>query len=376
LKIEVYDRIGEVPQERWDALLEGRSLTFSHAFWELLERSGMDNFRCRHVLLSHDSGQACALATVYSTTTDIAIFAPPWLRGLLVSIRRIFPHFLKLRMLECGTPVTLNSPPFVVAEGADTHEVIAALHQWLHATARTEGHWVIVVRDFEPDAAPLLAHFVALGYHTAGGLPNAYLDIAWSTWEDYLASMQSYYRSKLLKRLRTAEEARMRHELVEEFAGLADTLFRQWLVVHESAVEFQREVLTPGFYRELAERMGKRSKVLLFYSGDQLIGHALLLHDGDLLRWLYFGRNQAANDGLYLYAGNAVIDTAIRLRVKRLEMGLTTYPIKQDLGARLAPIQLALRSPSRFIHLFVGTVYRLLNRTPRMRNKRIFKALS
>ena len=376
METEVFDRIGDVPQERWDALLDGRSLTFSHAFWELIEHSGMDDFRCRYVLFRHASGRTCALATVYSTTTDIAIFAPPWLRGLLASIRRMFPHFLKLRMLECGTPVTLNSPPLVIADRADSDEVISRLHQWLQATARSEGHWIVVVRDFEPDAAPLRALFERLGYHMAQGLPNAYLDIAWPTWEDYLASMQSYYRSKLLKRLRTAQEALMRHELVEDFAGLAETLFRQWRVVHESAVEFQREVLTPGFYREFAERMGPQSKVLLFYGGDQLIGHALLLHDGDLLRWLYFGRNEAANDGLYLYAGHAVIDTAIRLRVKRLEMGLTTYPIKQDLGARLTPIRLALRSPSRLIDPFIGIVYALLNRTPRLRDKSIFKTNS
>jgi len=36
------------------------------------------------------------------------------------------------------------------------------------------------------------------------------------------------------------------------------------------------------------------------------------------------------NDSLYLYVVQAVIQTTIELGAKRLEMGLTTYPIKQD----------------------------------------------
>ena len=55
-------------------------------------------------------------------------------------------------------------------------------------------------------------------------------------------------------------------------------------------------------------------------------------------------------------------------------MGLTTYPIKQDLGAQIAAIDFALRSPSRLIDTFVVPVYRLLNRTPVRRDRNVFKA--
>jgi predicted N-acyltransferase len=374
VKIEVFDHIDAVPKERWDALLIGRSITYSRAFWEVIEQSGLNDFQCHYVLFSDDSGRACALTSFYSTTTDIAIFAPAWLRGLLGRVRRIIPNFFKLRMLECGTPVTLNSPPLVLAEGANVPEVIAALDQLLQSTARAEGQWIIVLRDFESNAGPLRPTFAGLGYRWVAGLPNTYLDIHWAKIEDYQASMQSYYRSKLLRHLRRAQEAGIRHELVEDFAGLAETLHRQWLVVHEGASEFQREVLTSAFYREFAGRLEGRSKALLFYRDEEIVGHALLLQDGELLRWLYFGRKQAANDSLYIHVGHAVIETAIRLGARRVEMGLTTYPIKQDLGARVVPIDFALRSPSRLIDLFVVPVYRLLNRTPALRDKTVFKA--
>ena len=89
---------------------------------------------------------------------------------------------------------------------------------------------------------------------------------------------------------------------------------------------------------------------------------------------MYFGRNHAGNDSLYIYVAYAVIETAIRLGARRLELGLTTYSIKQDLGAAITPIRLALHSSWRVINPLVGRIYPLLNRPPRLRDRSVFKA--
>ena len=91
--------------------------------------------------------------------------------------------------------------------------------------------------------------------------------------------------------------------------------------------------------------MGAASKAILFYQNDVLVAHTLLFVDDDLLRWLYFGRTIAVNDSLYIYAAHKVVETAINLGAKRLESGLTTYPIKQDLGAQAVSIKLANKIP-------------------------------
>lgn len=373
LEATVYNTILDVDKATWDSLVGKRSCTFSHDFWRLVERSGLNDFDYRHVLFRDTSGRAVAATSFYSVTTDIAIFAPGGLRNLLSRVRKQYPNFLKLRMLECGTPVILNSPPFFRTEDVDDATVIDALAVLMRRTARREGQLLIVIRDFEPNASDMQPLMAKHGYHWLDGLPNTYLDIVWNTPESYRAALKSYYRSKLLKHLRRNEENHIRHELRTDFAALADTLCEQWRMVHEQADEFQREVLTPTFYREFSNTMGDRSSALLFYRDDELVGHALLLMDGDLLRWLYFGRKLAGNDSLYLYVGNAVIETAIQLGAKRLEMGLTTYSIKSDLGAQVTPIKMAIRGTWGLINPFVGLFYPLLNDTPKINNKNVFK---
>jgi len=347
----------------------------TRAFWELIERSRMNDFAYRYLVVYEDDTPV-AIAAVYTVTTDIAIFAPPLVRRMLDVLRKVFPNVLKWKMLECGTPITISSPPYIRVASVSDDAVIGALNREFRALAKRERCLIIVVRDFEPNAQSLCESFRRLGYHWTDSLPNTYLDIRWDTPQQYQAAMRSYYRSKLNKHLKRNVEAGVRHELVDDFAPLAETLCAQWMEVHTHASEFQREVLTPIFYRELPARMGSLAKVLLFYKGNVLVGHALLLMDAEMLRWLYVGREIAQNDSLYIYVAEKVVETAILLGAKRLEMGLTTYPIKQDLGADVVPIKLAIRASWGVINPFVGLGYALLNKVPHPRPRQVFKTAS
>jgi hypothetical protein len=220
--------------------MNGRSCTFSYEFWEVIEKSNLNDFDYRHVIFYDDADKPVALTTYYSITTDVAIFAPAGLKGMLAGIRRVFPNFLKLRMLECGTPITPNSLPFISGGDVSPKDIIDSLNDLLMAKAKAEGHFLIVIRDFEPNAEQLRPDFERLGYHWVDCLPNTYMNIKWASPEDYLSSMKSYYRSKLLKHMSRSKEQKIRHELVDDFQDLAQTLQTQWQVVHDHAHEYQR----------------------------------------------------------------------------------------------------------------------------------------
>jgi len=372
MKTIIFDTISDVPKELWNHLQNGHSCSYSHEFWTILEQSKLNDFHYQYAMFYDDADNPVALTSFYTITTDIAIFAPAKLRALLSKVRQFFPDFLKFKMLECGTPITLNKP-FVASTAISNEKMVKSLSKMLLDLAKKQGHFLIVLRDFEPETSAIQSMFQQLGYHLVDSLPTTYMEINWPTQEAYLSSMKSYYRSKLLKHLRINQQQGIRHELHDDFEHLADILCNQWLVVHNSASEYQREILTPEFYRGFSSKLGTRSKAILFYCNDELIGHALLLLDGHMLRWLYFGRTEAINDSLYLYVAHKVVETAINLGATQLEMGLTTYPTKKDLGAYMSPIKFALRSPSRFINPFIGFYYPLLNHTPKIQNKNIFK---
>ncbi|WP_374326596.1 GNAT family N-acetyltransferase [Azonexus sp.] len=373
VRTAVFDHIAEVPADAWDALGAGHSLVYSRRFWEVLEHSGINDFRYRYILFFDSTERPIGIAGFYSITTDLAIFAPPGLRKLLTQLRRLMPNFLKFSILECGTPVTPGSEPFALAPDVAGDAVGKALDQTLQEIARRDGQLLIVMRDFEGAAWAHQANFEALGYHWLESLPNTYVEVTWPTPEAYIAAMRSHYRRKLLHYLAQCREQQFRYEIRDDFADLADTLHQQWQVVHEHADEYQREVLTPAFYRELAQRLAGKAKVMLFYRQETLVGHILLMLDGELMRFMFFGRHQAAHDGLWIYGGYALIETAIRLGMPRIEFGLTTYDLKQELGATISPVRMALRTTRRILNPFVGPVFRLLNRPPEVEIRHVFR---
>ena len=185
--------------------------------------------------------------------------------------------------------------------------------------------------------------------------------------------MKSYYRSKLQRHLRINQINEIRHELRDNYDDLAEVLWQQWLVVHQHATEYNGETLTPGFYKDFSLKFGARSKVLLVYSNDELVGHALLLLDGDTLRWRNFGRAKAENDSLYIYVCHKVVETAITLGVKRLDLGVTTYAIKRDFGASIVPRKIAIRVSWNIFNKHVAWFYTLLNHVPEIQGKDIFR---
>jgi len=373
LKVRLFNSINEVPKDQWDELLKARSCTMSHKFWQLVEDANLNGFQYKHAFFLNEHDELVGLSSFYTVTNDIAIFSQDRLRNTLTFIRRLFPRFLRFRMLECGTPIIMNSPPYAVKSGVSDACLLYNLNALLRTIARQQSIWFILIRDFDVNAKSLETYLKMLGYHWLNILPNSEMDIKWGSIDEYRTSLKSYYRSKLVKHLKRNTQLGVHHDLIEDFGELAVELCQQWLVVHHHADECEREVLTPEFYRGISDVMGSRSMVLRFYRGDEWIGHALLLLDGDILRWLYFGRREAANDSLYFYCIHTVIETAISLGAQRLDLGMTTYPIKQDLGACLSSIHMAIYSPVFWIQPFISWGFRLMNKPATVRNKSVFK---
>lgn len=369
--IKIFNSIRDVPIDQWDAFAKGQSCSYSREFWNALEKSDINDYCYKHALIFDNNDSPVALTSFYTLTTDIAIFSSGWLKNVIGFVRQVFPRFLKFKMLECGTPITMNKP-FLAKQGSNEDEIVRFLARTFSAIAKKEKTFVIVIRDIEPHNSNLIPSLSSSSFHIIDILPNTSLDIIWGSPEAYNSSLKSHYRRKIMLQNKSNENQGIHCELREDFTELADTLCNQWMVVHNNAKEFQREKLTPEFYREMSIQLGARTKALLFYRNEELIGHVLLLMDNETLRWMYVGRNKSIKDDLYFYICNKIVETAIILKAKRLELGLTTYDPKLNVGAKMIPVKAAIKT-TNFLNVFAGLVYQYLNYTPEIRHRNVFK---
>lgn len=375
LQYTVYEHFSDVPKEHWDALCRNCSITLSYEFWKTITSASLNVERYFFILFFCNNRPA-ALVPCYKIKTDLAIFASLRLKKILAGIRVLWPNFLTLNNFECGSPVTINTPQFLVDDTIDKYSFLSTLNKIILQIARKHRCLLVTVRDFEDnhDVSEFRNSFKKLGFSWLPSLPNTYLDIKWPAIGDYHEALRSHYRYKLFKHLKISEKKKVSYQLIDDFSHLADELCRQWLIIHANAGELKREVLTPEFYREISQNMGDNSKALLFYAEDKLIAHALLLKDNDLLRWLYVGRAVSRNDSLYFMIVHTIIRTAIEMKVSRIEFGLTTYPIKQTFGATLVPIDMAIKLTIPPFNPFLTPFYKLLYKSVRYQEKHVFKS--
>ena len=368
---KLFNSVREVPVDPWLLLAKDQSCTYSREFWEVLEASKLNDFCYQYALIYDENASPVALTCFYTLTLDLAELSSGWRKRALAKIREVFPGFLKIRILECGTPVAMNRP-FLVKAGSDEGEILKYIGSLLMDIAKNQGQFLVVMRDFEPGCGHLESALKEIDYHMVESFPNTYLGVVWPTFGEYLASMRRSYRRRALLCIKSHEERGFHCELRDDFDELADALCAQWMAVHEKAKELRREKLTADFYRNFSRKMGSRSKVLLFFREGELVGHTLLLVDGEKLRAMYVGRNASIKDDLYFYMNYKTVETAIHLKVKCLELGLTTYKPKLYMGAEISPIHIAIQT-ARVPNGFTGFVYSLLKRIPPIKGRNVFK---
>ena len=288
-KVSVFGSLSDLPLKEWNAIAKSHPYTYSEEFLEMMESSSTDNCYRGYGLIYDENDCIVALTHFSITRTDIAIFSSGWLRSALIWMRRLFPNFLTFRVLECALPIAAEHQP-----NAFRQHLLQKSFHLLGATlldlAHKQGVFIVIIGPFEAQDHTYKPVLKDLGYQFAPCLPLATLDIVWETPSEYLAALKSYYRSKLQKHLRINQSNAIRHELRDKFDDISDVLWQQWLVVSDHAAEYNGEKLPPDFYKDFSLKFGERSKVILFYCKDELVGHALLLLDGDTLRWRNFGR--------------------------------------------------------------------------------------
>jgi len=357
LRIDVLPTIEAVDPVEWDGIVGEDGVIRSHAFLRAVERSSLNDCRFWYLLARDAEGRLLGHCSVFRISLFLDLFATGPMARLTSAIRRVMPGFMRLQMLECGTPVALGHL-FSFAPGADRPSLTAAFAERIDRLARDERLHRRVIRDFTPTEMPAFDAFAKRGYKTVPNLPDCVLDNRWPSFDDYLKSMRSEYRYKVRRRMQSAARAGIRCEVRTSFADLAPRLEALWTATYQRSREYQREILTARWFEEM-DALGDRSRVVLLLKGDLVVAFAFVLVDDRTLRFLYTGLDYEHNreDSLFFNLLYHVVRTGIELRRPHIELGITTYPPKMDVGGRRSTLLMYMKHSRVPI---VTTLFRLM----------------
>lgn len=343
MRVTVHDTIDEIGAAEWDAAVGPERLFQSHAWLRSLEGGALVDCTPKYVVIRDVGGAIVACVAAYLIRTSLVIFSKGLVKWTVDGIRLLLPRFLRPRILECGCPLGPGNG-ISIRPGVAVQDVAPIICEALDRVAASARAPLIVLRDFLETELKSSAEFEQAGYVRAESLPTMSLNIKWTSYADYLGSMRSRHRQKVRRGLSLARRAGLQVRLVGEIGGDGALLARQRENVRELATEYSREQVTPIFYAQLDRDLGPRARVLEVLRGTTPVGHALLVDDGSILRWLSFGRETSGvRDGAYFLVIASIVELAINEGKSVLDMGTTTHGPKTDFGARMIPQWMLLR---------------------------------
>ncbi|MBI4043010.1 MAG: GNAT family N-acetyltransferase, partial [Deltaproteobacteria bacterium] len=374
VRIQIDSTIDALDPQKWDQIVERDHIVSRHAYLKAIERAEINDCQFRYVTLQ-EGDRILAHTCVYSMTFPLDLFNGGLSKKAVDSVRTLWPRFLSTRFVECGTPVALGHT-FSFAPDGNVRTLLSFLLEGIETVACSFRHKTILVRDFiEGDLGWAGDSFPTKGYGRVPNLPNTFLEIRWHSFDEYLASLKSKYRNEAKNHIMRAQKNSIRFENRANFENLAGELTRLWHQTYERPHEYRREILTPKYFEAMDSELGSQSGVLLAWKGVQLVGFSLYLLDDDTLRWQYSGMDYEVSReaSLYFNLMYQLIELAIAAGKKAIEMGITSYSPKLQVGAAMEPLQMYLRHTSPLWHPVVVSLWRSFTKLPKGRiSKEVF----
>lgn len=342
-ELALADRVDYLNAAHWDALVAGRSLFMGRDYLRALARTVPPGVAGRYALVYRGdtpvaavSAQRLALDETSAVSTTAAR-APERKRDRLKqAMGAVAVRSLPRTFILCGNVWTWG--PHGIAVAADAPwDVLAGVGQALQALRRRERlldrTGLVVVRDL-PDQR-YDAGLAEAGFRAVVGDPDMVLEVpkGWTSFDDYLQSLNTKYRKAALALNKQVEAADWRVETLADVKPHAAALHALYVNVWSRAAS-RGPAVSPEYIPALAEALGPRHRVIVVRQGAKIGGFVTVIADGETAFGYLVGFDYDLNREVpvYLRLLQAVIAESIALGCRRISVGGTALEPKARLG--------------------------------------------
>jgi predicted N-acyltransferase len=265
-------------------------------------------------------------------------------------------------VLFCGLPASFGQNNVVLADG-----VLPLLVREMESIARETGLRFLCVKEFKEREVPELEPF---GFFRGYSLPYMSLDVRWSSFDEYLASLRYPYRRHIRRSLAKLAPARV---VVGGPEVVSPTRFYRLYRNVMARSETKLETLNEAFFERLWVELDLQ--IVAVVDREEVLGAALLVKSGTTLNFMLVGLPETPRtpNDVYFNLLYAILDRAIRQRCTRLNLGQTAYWGKQQIGGLPEDEFLYFKARNRFLHALLRAMRRILFPCLRLASPRVFR---
>ncbi|MFL6515500.1 MAG: GNAT family N-acetyltransferase [Chthoniobacterales bacterium] len=334
-----------------------------HRYYEIVEQTLDSGFEHHYFVLRGSDGTVRGVQPLFLVRQNLVEGLRGKVRSLVELIRKKFPRFLTMRILMVGCAAGEGHLGAATIE--DKARLSKALHSTLQAIARQNKASLIVLKDFPTRYREWLQLFPGNGYTRIPSMPLTRLELNFSSFDEYFATLGKATRKNLRRKFRDAELAgKIDLQIITDITPHVDEIYPLYLQVHErSSLKF--ETLTKEYFYRLSRDMSDRSRFFLWRKDGRIIAFSLCFVHGDTIYDEYLGMDYrvALDLHLYFYTLRDIITWAIEQRLRYYCSTPLNYDPKLHLKCDLVPLDLYVRHTGRLVNPIFGRAAKYLEPT-------------
>jgi predicted N-acyltransferase len=351
--------IVERAADEWHAACGGRADgVMNPRFLRAMEQSmGADARFWTVVFRDADDAPVGAAALSLYTIDGLLLASQSW-KQTGTRLRRLWPKFLKVPVLLCGSPVSTGESHLRIAAGADHSSLLRELDRLMVRLACRHHAPILVFKEFAPKEVVRTDNLIELCYLRADSLAMNYFPAHYRDFNHFCASIRSRYRRHIMRSRKKIQSSGLR---VEHFRGnegfdklYTEEVHRLYLAV-QSHADIALECLPSQFFRELAVQYAEDAAFTVIFQGERIVGFVCGVFDQDHYFNLFCGFDYNLNEETDLYFNLMYedLDSALRQNVRSIQVGQTANEFKSRAGCYLEPRFFYIKSRDPVLELLI-----------------------
>jgi len=351
--------VTQIPKQEWDMIFG--DIPQSYDFYRAIEDGRLQGFSFSYLLIYRDSS-LLLIAPLFCADFNFDIFIDGKLKKWILALRKVFPRFLIMKTLFCGSPIAEHGILGIKQEAADRSALILALGKFLQEVCRSQKASLVVFKDFLKEDIETLRPLEKKGFVLSQSFSSVVIDLNFKSTDEYFMSLGHDTRKSLMRKLREAQEAEsLEVKVVSNIENIIDEAYALYLNTYNAGtVHFEK--LTKDFFIACGRNMPEQAKFFLYYVNGKLAEFNLCFAYKDLLidEFIGFDYEIAHKYHLYFYSWCYNIDWCINHSIHFYQVGQTDYSPKARLGGRMISLFAYGKHRNFLLNLILGSASRIL----------------
>ncbi|MEN8201967.1 MAG: GNAT family N-acetyltransferase [Bacteroidota bacterium] len=387
ISVRRYRSLSEIDADLWDSVNVENSFFKSHKFLYLQEKAKVESGIFWYLLFYEDDHLvgACAIS---SFLISLDLFLDSRSQKAITVVRFLFQGFMKIRILFCGTPLSIGKNSLLIAKPELGADILDCLLVEMDRICSEQKINYVSLKEFSEEETHWLDRVMEAGYIKCPSLPYVSMPVNWDSFTDYLSSLRHTYRRQIMASLNKVDfgellpfpsrkHVRPQKPIIDYSSDHTcdpQRFYEMYLSVMDRA-EVKLEVLNQEFFNLLCNGMHSEIRMIIIRQKNEVLASALLVQDQDSLVFLLVGLDYEKRDlhDVYFNLIYAILAYAIENKVKRLDLGQTSYYVKQRIGGTCTPMYFYLRSRNRLVNWMLRKFQKTLFPETELSHHRVFR---